>query len=223
MPYYVRLMRREDIPQIAEIDREAFPTQWPPPNYRREMENRLAHYIVVCDESKKAKEPEIEAAPEAGLSAKVKRLFSRLLGDEVSTPSTDFIVGFAGIWIMADEAHVTNIAMRERYRRQGLGESLFISTIELAIELKAQFITLEVRTSNATAQSLYRKYGFNKVGMRRGYYIDNGEDAVLMTTENITTAAFQARFQKLKQAHFGKWGVLLSEATSYCRPYSQIQ
>jgi ribosomal-protein-alanine N-acetyltransferase len=208
LPYYVRLMRREDVPQIAEIDREAFPTQWPPPNYRREMENRLAHYVVICDESKKARDSETEAVPETGLSTRVKHLFTRLIGDDVSNPSKDFIVGFAGMWIMADEAHVTNIAVREHYRRRGLGESLFISIIELALELKANFITLEVRTSNAAAQSLYRKYGFNKVGTRRGYYIDNGEDALLMTTENITTADFQAKFQKLKQAHFKKRGVL---------------
>ena len=110
---------------------------------------------------------------------------------------------------MADEAHITNIAMRESYRRRGVGELLLISIIDLSTELNARFITLEVRVSNTTAQSLYHKYGFNQAGLRRGYYTDDGEDAILMTTENITLAPFQAQFQQLKQAHSKKWEILL--------------
>ena len=218
MLYYVRMMRREDIAQIAEIDREAFPTQWPPANYRRELENRLAHYIVACDESKKAK---VEAAPEksfSGLAAKVRRLlnhnrFFRFSGNEVPPSSKEYIVGFAGIWIMVDEAHITNIAMRELYRRRGVGELLLISIIDLATELNVRFITLEVRASNTAAQSLYHKYGFTQVGFRRGYYTDNGESAILMTTENITLAPFQAQLQQLKQAHSKKCEVPLYQIT----------
>ena len=214
MAYYVRMMRREDIAQIAEIDREAFPTQWPPANYRRELENRLAHYIVACDKSKKVEEAEFNAVPEAsftGLATKLRRFFNynRFLGNEVHSSTKEYIVGFAGIWIMADEAHITNIAMRESYRRLGVGELLLISIVDLATELNAQFITLEVRTTNTAAQSLYRKYGFTHVGLRRGYYTDNGEDAILMTTENIISAPYQAQLQQLKQAHSRKWGVPL--------------
>lgn len=217
MPYYVRMMRREDIAQIAEIDHEAFPTQWPPPNYRRELENRLAHYIVACDEAKKVEESEVEATPVedfSGLAAKVRRLFNhnrffRFFGYEVPPSGKEYVVGFAGIWIMADEAHITNIAMRELYRRRGVGELLLISIIDQATELNSRFITLEVRASNTAAQSLYHKYGFTQVGLRRGYYTDNGESAVLMTTENITSAVFQAQLQQLKQAHSRKCGVPL--------------
>jgi ribosomal-protein-alanine N-acetyltransferase len=67
-------------------------------------------------------------------------------------------------------------------------------------------MTLEVRASNTTAQNLYRKYGFNHVGVRTGYYIDDKEDAIIMTTENISSAAFQAHLNQLKQAHTSKWG-----------------
>ncbi len=205
---------REDLAQIAEVDREAFPTQWPPANYRHELENRLAHYIVACDENKKVKESEVEAAPENGfswLAASARRLFNhnRFFDNEVSSSSKAYIVGFAGIWIMADEAHITNIAMRESYRRLGVGELLLISIIDRATELNARFITLEVRVSNTAAQSLYHKYGFNQVGLRRGYYTDDGEDAILMTTENVTSAPFQAQLQQLKQAHSRKWRVPL--------------
>ncbi|GAG07754.1 unnamed protein product, partial [marine sediment metagenome] len=63
---------------------------------------------------------------------------------------------------------------------------------------------------NIAAQRLYSKYGFTQVGLRHGYYTDNREDGVLMSTENITLAPFQVRFQQLKQAHFKKWGIALN-------------
>ena len=207
-------MRRDDIAQVTEIDHEAFPTLWPPANYRRELENRLAHYIVACDESKKVEGHEVKAAPEKGLSglaSRVRRLFNydRFFGDEMPPPGKEYLAGFAGLWIMADEAHITNIAVREIYRRRGIGELLIISLIDLATELDARFVTLEVRASNTAAQNLYHKYDFAQTGLRRGYYIDNKEDAVLMSAENITSASFQAHLQRLKQAHSRKLGIAL--------------
>ena len=214
LPCYVRVMRQEDIAQVAEIDREAFPTMWPPANYRHELENRLAHYIVACDESKTVERTEAKSMPEKGISrlaSRVRYLFSyeRFLGTQMPPSGKEYVAGFAGIWVMADEAHLTNIAMRKLYQRQGIGELLLISVIDLARELNARFVTLEVRASNAAAQSLYYKYGFSQVGVRRGYYTDNHEDAVLMSTGNISSAPFQAQFQQLKQAHSIKWGIAL--------------
>jgi ribosomal-protein-alanine N-acetyltransferase len=120
-------------------------------------------------------------------------------------------MGFAGFWIMTDEAHIISIATREIHRRQGIGELLLISVIDLAAELKARIITLEVRASNTTAQSLYHKYGFIQVGLRRGYYIDNHEDGILMLSEDINSAPFQEHLQQLKQAHFRKWKIALHQ------------
>ena len=212
LPCYVRLMRREDIAQVSEIDREAFPTLWPPANYQHELQNRLAHYIVACEEGKTVEEPEVEAAPEKGFSrlvSKMRRLFNhdRFFGSELPTSGRQYISGFAGFWFMADEAHITNVAVRERYRHQGIGELLLISIIDLAMELKARIITLEVRASNIAAQSLYRKYGFSQVGLRRGYYSDNREDGVLMSTEDISSASFQSYLNQMKEAHSRKWGI----------------
>ena len=210
MAYYVRPMRREDVAQVIKIDREAFPTIWPPPNYQRELNNRLAHYIVTCDSERTAEVPEAKAAPENGflrLLAKVAQLFShdRFFGEGPPPSGSEYVVGFAGIWVMADEAHVTNIAVRKRYQCQGIGELLLIHITELARGLKADIMTLEVRVSNTVAQSLYQKYGYTRVGVRRAYYTDNREDGVLMSTENINSEAYQAFFQRLKQAHAGKW------------------
>jgi ribosomal-protein-alanine N-acetyltransferase len=205
-------MRKEDTPQVTEIDHEAFPTLWPPANYRHELENRLARYIVACDEEERVEEPEREATPQKGFSGLVSRLrqlfnHDRFFGNEPSSSGRQYIFGFAGFWIMAGEAHLTNIAVREKHRRHGIGELLLISLIDLATELDARLITLEVRASNTAAQSLYSKYGFTRVGLHRGYYTDNREDGVLMSLEDITSAPIQANLQQLKQAHLQKWGV----------------
>ena len=212
MRCYVRLMRSEDITQVTEIDHEAFPTMWPPPNYRSELNNRLAHYIVALDEEKRVEEPDIEAAPEKRrfwLASWVRRLFNhdRLLGSEPTSSAREYIAGFAGFWIMADEAHITNIAVRKIHYRMGIGELLLIALIDLATKLNARIITLEVRASNIAAQSLYSKYGFTQVGLRRGYYTDDGEDGILMSTEDITSASFQAHLQQLRQSHSRRWGI----------------
>ncbi len=208
MSGYVRLMHKEDIAQVIEIDHEAFPTMWPPPNYQHELKNRLAHYIVACDEGETVAEPKVAAPAEKGISAlasRVKRLFNK----ELPSSSRQYIKGFAGFWIMADEAHLTNIAVRERHYRQGLGELLLISVIDLATELNTGIITLEVRVSNTTAQNLYDKYGFIQAGLRTGYYIDNKEDAALMSLGNIMSTSFQAKLKRLKKAHSKRWGIPL--------------
>ena len=210
MACYIRLMHQGDITQVAEIDREAFPAQWPPANYRHELKNPLARYIIACDAEKTFDEPKVEVTSEKSrprLMSKVRQLFNRnrSFSNETLPSTKEYIVGLAGFWIMAGEAHITTIAVRLSYQRRGIGEQLLISLIELAKELDASTLTLEVRTSNVAAQSLYSKYGFTQVGLRRGYYSDNREDAILMSTEDITSASFQAHFQQLKQAHSRRW------------------
>jgi len=199
-------MGKGDIPQVNEIDHEAFPTLWPPPNYRRELENRLAHYIVAGDDEQRVEEPGVKAAPAEGFSRLLSRL-RRLFNREVPSTAMEYIFGFAGFWIVAGEVHITNIAVRESRRRQGIGELLLISLINMATKLDASLITLEVRASNTAAQGLYSKYGFSQVGVRRGYYTDNREDGVLMSLEEITSAPVRVSLQRLKQAHFERVGI----------------
>ncbi len=211
MTYSVCPMGKEDVAQVYEIDREAFPTQWPPPNYRQELQNRLARYIVVYDDTQTVEEPEVEPKKGlSGLASRIKQWFNRNHppGNESSPSGKQYTIGFAGMWVLADEAHITNIAVRQRYQRQGIGELLLISTIDLAKEMKVSIITLEVRASNIAAQNLYRKYGFTKVGTRPGYYIDNREDGILMSTESINSALFQARFKQLREALARKRGLV---------------
>ncbi|WP_274361862.1 ribosomal protein S18-alanine N-acetyltransferase [Paenibacillus thermotolerans] len=90
------------------------------------------------------------------------------------------IIGYGGMWIIIDEAHITNIAVRTAYRGKKLGERLLAELAVKAYRLGAARMTLEVRVSNIVAQRLYAKFGFRGVGVRKGYYSDNGEDALIM-------------------------------------------
>jgi ribosomal-protein-alanine N-acetyltransferase len=214
LPYSVYPMRREDITQVSEIDREAFPTIWPPTNYARELQNPLAHCLVICDNRKTTREPEAPPAPKKGLSRIISGIWglfshNRLYDDGLPNSERRYIVGFANLWVITDEAHITNIAVRGSYQRQGIGELLLLASIDKAREQKANAITLEVRASNTAAQRLYQKYGFNQVGLRHGYYLDNKEDAILMTTDDINSAPFQSRLEQLKQALTDKLGKTL--------------
>jgi ribosomal-protein-alanine N-acetyltransferase len=195
-------MVKEDLDQVTEIDREAFPTQWPPANYRQELHNRIAHYIVALDDGRT-----ITALPplRRGRSPFVTWLFpwlkpSRLPAPPDSPLPPKYIAGFSGIWMMVDEAHITNLAVRSSYRGQGIGELLMIASIDLAKELSASFLTLEVRASNIVAQSLYRKYGFVQMGVRKAYYLDNREDAIIMSTDQIASSSFKELVQQLREA-----------------------
>ena len=102
------------------------------------------------------------------------------------------VVGFAGIWLMVDEAHVTTFGVHPDWRRLGVGRRLLLSLLELAIEIGAARMTLEVRVSNRVAQSLYAAFGFAVAGERRGYYTDDGEDALVMTTPDLRSAAMRS-------------------------------
>ncbi len=214
----IRLMLKEDIGQVTEIDREAFPSIWPPVNYHHELQNTLAHYIVTTDDEKIIEEPETEIVPQKGfswLASRVRRLinYERAISSETSPLNRQYVAGFAGFWIMADEAHIISLAVREEICHRGIGGLLLIATIDLVAQLETHIITLEVRASNTAALSLYGKYGFIQVGLRRAYYIDNKEDAILMSTEDITSTSFQTQLQQLKEAHSQKWGIPLYQIT----------
>jgi len=217
MAYVIRRMQNRDIPQALGIDREAFPTQWPHPSYasfKQELANRLACYIVASEQ--RENEVTKQNFDNKSLWQRLLHLFGddRLLGEEKTPLPQEYIVGIAGFWTMVDEAHITTLAVRNAYRRQGIGELLLISIIEMAAQFNANAVTLEVRASNKQAQALYEKYGFQKVGVRRAYYTDNGEDAVLMTTDSMISSTFQSRFQKLKQHHIHRWVALYSNEPS---------
>jgi len=206
MCYAIRPMEYEDIPQVAQIDKEAFPGEWvfrSQSAYKRDLENPSIRYVVAC-KKKDVSELAGQAMPKAPW---FKRLFN--YGRHLNT--SEDIVGFSGFWMMVGEAHIIAIGVRNGYRRLGIGEGLLIATIELAQVLNAHVVTLEVRASNMIAQGLYKKYGFRVTGRRLKYYSSDGEDAIIMSTDNITSLPFQASFQEMKEAHARRHPELLAQ------------
>jgi ribosomal-protein-alanine N-acetyltransferase len=110
----------------------------------------------------------------------------------------DEIVGFAGMWLLVDEAHVTTFATRGSWRRHGVGERLLLALLDLSIQRGAHEATLEVRPSNTPARRLYEKYGFTVVGVRLRYYSDNNEDALIMTTPELEGRQMRTRIAALR-------------------------
>jgi len=111
-----------------------------------------------------------------------------------------YVVARADDAIMVDEAHVTTFAVDPRWRRRGVGEQLLLALLDLAVTRRAREATLEVRLSNMPARRLYEKYGFKPVGIRPRYYSDNGEDALIMTTDALESPAVLDRLAALRAA-----------------------
>jgi ribosomal-protein-alanine N-acetyltransferase len=169
--YVLRPMRLEDIPQVVQIDQSSFPTPWSPRTYQFEVTSRETSHMVVL-------EIQEENAPEPKNWLTAFRSIWK-----AATPR--LVVGYGGCWLIAGEAHISTIAVHPAYRRRKLGELLLIGMLQRAIHLNGEYSVLEVRESNLSAQTLYRKYGFEIVGRRKGYYRDNGEDALLMETRPL--------------------------------------
>lgn len=200
MRYTVDRMTLADIPRVIEIEKLAYPSPWPPSAYRKEIQdNRYAHYIVVRDTQLAAPGATVPEHPEPP-----RRSFPlSLLPGRVphpSNPDQSSMIGFAGLWLMIDESHITTIAVHPDFRGRGVGELMLSSLIAISRDIGARMVTLEVRVSNSVAQNLYRKYGFREAGIRRRYYSDNHEDALIMWTEEINSPHYRARFEQLTTA-----------------------
>ena len=106
------------------------------------------------------------------------------------------MAGFAGCWGIIDEAHITTIAVHSKYRRKHIAEVLLKAILDDCYSEKFKYLTLEVRESNIPAIKLYEKYGFKSFGVRKGYYQDNNENALIMWTENIFWDKFKGVYQE---------------------------
>jgi ribosomal-protein-alanine N-acetyltransferase len=209
----VRPMQLGDIAQVMEVEQQSFPNVWPATAFKRELEhNRLARYLAAVERRGEVVEGEgalPAATAHTGLGRLLGGLRQVLAGDGELPPPEDrpeFVVGFVGIWMLVDEAHIVTIAVRDSHRRRGVGELLVIAAIESALRERQSVVTLECRVSNAAALRLYEKYGFERVGLRRRYYSDNKEDAHILSADGIDTPSYQRRFQCLRDEHRERWG-----------------
>lgn len=118
----------------------------------------------------------------------------------VALNDSDEVVGYLGLWHILDEAHCATVSVSPDFRGKHIGEALFKTLVDDCYENLVKYITLEVRVSNIAAQKLYEKYGLKSLGVRKGYYQDNNEDACIMWSENI----FYDKFKTLYEANIEK-------------------
>jgi ribosomal-protein-alanine N-acetyltransferase len=108
------------------------------------------------------------------------------------------VLGYIGAWEIIDEAHITTVAVNPEYKGRGIAKALLVAVLERCYEAKIKYITLEVRVSNKAAIGLYEKFGFKSLGLRKKYYQNDGEDALIMWTQNIFDKSYKEMFEKNK-------------------------
>ena len=215
MAYVVRPMRLEDLDEVGRVERECYATPWPLSAYRREIrDNKSGRYVVLTtDEPPPPTETSgtpSESQGESGsdMATSLRRALDQLLrplgfgAPPEPSDRNERIIGFAGLWMMLDEGHITTICVARCCRGRGLGEVLMSHLIDLSVELGASRVTLEVRVSNEPAKSLYRKYGFTEEGIRKRYYSDDNEDAAIMWSRPLSDPEYRSRLAELRaEAH----------------------
>ncbi len=195
MYYFIEPMREDDIPAVQQIERQSHMTPWSAMTYRREIRNHESCRYVVA----RADTQLPNGSSPAPAYPLLVRMLQRLGLIDPDQASSLPIVGYGGIWLNDTSGHITTIAVAPAHRRRGVGELILNALIDGAYELNAQYLSLEVRVSNLTAQRLYLKYGFRPVGQCANYYLDNQEDALVMWTDPITTSGFKERLRELRR------------------------
>lgn len=199
MPYVIEPMTIEDLAEVHAVEVQSVPTPWPISAYRRELTNPQGNFYVVC-----RWRPPNGVAVERADERVSRGLFPLFHRREDRPPMHAPIVGFAGMWVQGDEAHVTIIGVAPAHRGRGVGEFIFTALVDQALRRNATWITLEVRVSNLRAQNLYAKYGFSVQGTRRRYYSDDGEDAYVMSSPPANTAAYHEQYAALRQGNHAR-------------------
>lgn len=201
MYYFIEPMTEDDIPDVQEVERQSFTTPWSTNTYRRELRHSAtSRYIVVrVSPTPPPPRPAVQTARRNFLSLMLPTLFT-----PPSSLSNYPLVGYGGLWLTENEAHITTIALASAHRGRNVGELLLNGLIDHALDLRATWLSLEVRVSNTVAQNLYLKYGFRPAGTRARYYTDNNEDALMMWTDPIQAPEYQNRLRELRALLFAK-------------------
>ena len=165
----VRKARAADAAAIAELEKECFARPWSFESVLYDLtENEKAVYVVAeLAEGQAGAVEQVVADGDGQVSVSGAASGSR-------------ICGYAGMWIVAGEGQITNVAVTKTARRMHAATAILDELFELAADTGAESFTLEVRVSNEPAISLYKGFGFREAGVRKGYYEDNGEDALIM-------------------------------------------
>ncbi len=153
-PFTFRRMRIEDLDGVMAIEKDGFAHPWSADLMRREMVHDWSTILVATD---------VRRGPGGA--------------------AVEDLVGFVVYWLVHDELHVLNVATAVKERRRGVARALLVEAAARARKAGAVLATLEVRRSNAAALALYRDLGYRQVGIRTNYYVDEGEDAIVMVLD----------------------------------------
>ena len=206
-PYGARYATVADAVAIDHVVREAFGASAPKTSSERDMKRRNTTYIVATRGTNwNGDDANVGSEGNGGFSRRLRSILSVSLGSSEPQRVMSNIVGLVGIWTAADQAHIVVIATRPNRRGHGVGELLLIATMTEALKVGTANATLEVRKSNLVARSLYRKYGFSDVGVRRQYYHDNREDAIIMSTPSFSDLGYRRSLRHRFTSYFAARG-----------------
>ncbi len=164
-PLELKYLAPDLLPAVLELDQQCFGGLWTQDGYQREIDSPNSDLIVLVRNEK-------SVSPTNGQS------------------TSQSLVGLGCLWSIVEEAHITIIAVRPDYQRQGLGQTLLLALLHAAHQRGLERSTLEVRISNQSAIDLYQKFGFKVAGRRKAYYEDTGEDALILWRGGLQTLGF---------------------------------
>ncbi|MGB3507982.1 MAG: ribosomal protein S18-alanine N-acetyltransferase [Microcoleaceae cyanobacterium] len=170
----IKPMSSEDISAVVELDRICFGGLWSAEGYRRELESPNSDLLVL-----------LSSQTSQNMDAQKFSISSDMVCNSLS------VVGIGCLWAILEEAHITILGIHPHYQRQGLGKLLLYVLMRSAWERGLERATLEVAASNTAALSLYHKFGFERVGCRRGYYQQTGEDALILWRGHLHYPEFE--------------------------------
>lgn len=131
--------------------------------------------------------------------------------EDLTSPSSQSLIGIGCLWSILEEAHITILAIHPDYQGQGFGQALLYALLKSAYQRKLEWATLEVRSSNLTAISLYQKFGFQEAGRRRGYYQESGEDALILWRGGLQKPEFEQDLDRWEREIRDRLTYLLQE------------
>lgn len=202
----VEPMRLSDMPSVLAIERASFSSPWPVRAYSYEMRNDASHYFVlrrrggeVVQNDVPGMRPPDSACPPAGPLRDEKPGLLQRMWQGLRYRGKRDVIGYGGFWTSGHRAHISTLAVAPQWRNRRLGLLLMVHMLDHALALGMRTVTLEVRVSNYVAQNLYRKCGFERSGVHRSYYRDNGEDALLMSTPSLISSTYRAHLAALRE------------------------
>lgn len=200
--YKIKIADKNDSNEITKLEELIFSDDSNSVSFINEIEYKNKYHILLVRELVEKNNFILSLIKKL---LKLKNIFSFKF---INSHNSDFISGFIGVWFYEHESYISTFGVREFERGKGLGELLLIQALYHVIYKGGKSMSLEVRKSNFQAIDLYEKYGFHKVGMRKFYYSNNNEDAIIMTANDINSEEYKNRILYLINIHSEKWNLL---------------